>query len=144
MARKRVAIRKHNREHFLEQLRQHGNVTRAAQSIGRSRDTLYIYRDAHPEFKALWESAVESFVDGLETEAARRAAVGVLRPVYQGGKKVGEVTEYSDRLLEFLLDRRRYPAKSKHEHTGKDGAPMEVREIRDVIVDPATDAAAGN
>jgi alpha-D-ribose 1-methylphosphonate 5-triphosphate synthase subunit PhnI len=27
----------------------------------------------------------------------------VKRPIYQGGKKVGETVEYSDRLLEFLL-----------------------------------------
>src|SRR6185436_13306310 len=129
MARPRVSIRKHAREHFLAQLRSNGNVTRAAEAIGRKRDTLYIYRAAHPEFAAAWDDAVESFVDGLETEAARRAAVGVDRPVFQGGAQVGVVREYSDRLLEFLLDRKRYPQKSKHELTGAGGGAIVVQEI---------------
>jgi hypothetical protein len=39
----------------------------------------------------------------LEDEAKRRACNGVLKPVFQGGKKVGVVREYSDTLLIFLL-----------------------------------------
>jgi hypothetical protein len=139
MANRRISIRKEAREQFLEQLRRHGNVSRAAQAIGRPRHTMYLYRQNHPDFGAEWDQAVDEFVDTLETEAARRAAIGVDRPVYQGGKQVGTVKEYSDRLLEFLLDRKRYPSRTKHEVTGKDGAPMEVREIRDVIVDPVKD-----
>jgi hypothetical protein len=144
MARGRVRIRKEARELFLEQLRKHGNVTRAAEAIGRKRDTLYIYREAHPDFFQQWHHAVEAFNDGLESEAMRRAVSGVKRPVYQGGKQVGEVTEYSDSILLFMLDRRRYPQKSKHELTGAGGGAITVREIRDVIVDPkAPDGADG-
>ncbi len=33
----------------------------------------------------------------------RRAVDGVDEPVYQGGKKVGSITRYSDTLLIFLL-----------------------------------------
>jgi hypothetical protein len=39
----------------------------------------------------------------LEDEAVRRAYEGVERPVFQGGKQVGVVREYSDTLLIFLL-----------------------------------------
>ena len=39
----------------------------------------------------------------LEDEAKRRAYEGVKKPVYQGGKRVGYVQEYSDTLLIFLL-----------------------------------------
>jgi hypothetical protein len=143
MANRRVTIRKESRERFLDELRRHGNVSQAAATINRARQTMYLYRQNHPDFAAAWDHAVEEFLDRLETEAARRAAIGVTRPVFQGGKQVGTITEYSDRLLEFLLDRKRYPARTKHEHTGANGAPIEVREIRDVVVDPARDGQAG-
>lgn len=39
----------------------------------------------------------------MEAEAWRRGKTGVLKPVYQGGKKVGSVREYSDTLLIFML-----------------------------------------
>jgi hypothetical protein len=41
--------------------------------------------------------------DALEDEANRRAREGVERPVYQGGKFVGAIREFSDTLLIFLL-----------------------------------------
>ena len=44
---------------------------------------------------------------GNGDEAHRRAVEGVKRPVFRGGKKVGEITEYSDFLLGKLLRRRR-------------------------------------
>jgi hypothetical protein len=43
----------------------------------------------------------------MEDEARRRAVEGFLRPVYQGGKHVGDEQVYSDRLMEFLLRARR-------------------------------------
>lgn len=137
---RRISIRKEARERFLEELTRHGNVSRAAEAIGRSRWTLYRYRADHPDFAELWDQANEQFIDALETEAAKRATVGVQRPIYQGGKQVGTVTELSDSLLIFLLDRKRYPQKSKHELTGKDGQAINVREVRDTIVDPAANA----
>ena len=45
-----------------------------------------------------------------ETEAWRRGKAGVLKPVYQGGKKVGSVREYSD-TLPILCSKARDPEK---------------------------------
>ena len=50
--------------------------------------------------------------DNLEAEAYRRAVEGVERPVYQGGRLVGTVREYSDSLLTIML-RARHPAYAK-------------------------------
>ena len=80
---------------------------RAANAAGVGRSTAYLWRQEDPEFAAKWDEAVAEEIDRLEDEAFRRAVKGVKRPVYRGGVLVGEITEYSDRLLMFLLKRRR-------------------------------------
>ncbi len=109
---------------FVAELRKHGNVTRAAETIRKTRGAVYWFKEHREDFAAAWDEAVESFMDGVETEAIRRGTIGVQRPVYFKGMVVGHVTEYSDRLLEFILDRRRYPQKQRHEVTGKEGGPI--------------------
>jgi hypothetical protein len=63
--------------------------------------------------------------DGCRWKTKRSAArcTGTLKPVYQGGKKVGAVREYSDTLLMFLLNGGR-PEKYKHriDHTSAGAA----------------------
>jgi hypothetical protein len=81
--------------------------TRAAKAAGVGRSTAYLWRQEDPEFAAKWDEAVAQGIDRLEDEALRRAVEGVKRPVYRGGVLVGEITEYSDKLLMFLLKRRR-------------------------------------
>lgn len=68
-----------------------------------SRRSLYDHKAADPAFANDWAEAEEMAVDRLEAEAWRRATEGTKRPVYQGGKEVGYVMEYSDRLAEMLL-----------------------------------------
>lgn len=67
--------------------------------------------------------------DALEDEAVRRAHEGVLKPVFQQGKEVGHVREYSDALMVTMLKARR-PEKFKDrvasEVSGKDGGPVRV------------------
>lgn len=80
-----------------------------------STPTAYAHRSDDPEFKARWDDAVEQAIQVLEQEAHRRAAIGVRRPVFQSGKLVGTVTEYSDTLLIFLLKANR-PHKYRDNH----------------------------
>jgi hypothetical protein len=63
----------------------------------------------------------------IEDALWERGVKGILRPVYQGGRKVGSVREYSDAAAIFLL-KGRAPAKyrERFEHTGKDGGPMRL------------------
>ena len=108
------------------------NVTRACEIADIARATFYGWLKEDPGFKASYEAAREEAVQVLEDEAIRRAYVGVERPVYQGGKKVGVVQEYSDTLLIFLLKGARpqkYRDNVRQEVTGADGAPLGPRKV---------------
>jgi hypothetical protein len=78
-------------------------VLASCRHAGASARTIYRHRAKDGKFAAAWERALEDAADVLELEARRRAVRGTERPVYQGGKLVGHVTEYSDTLLMFLL-----------------------------------------
>lgn len=88
---------------FISELAKHGNVTLAAKAAKVSRTRAYQHQEESQEFADLWADALEQAGDVLEGEAHRRAVSGVLKPIYQGGKKVGAVREYSDGLLTLLL-----------------------------------------
>lgn len=118
---------------FLAQYVVHGTIlhaTRAAK-IGRATHDVWMRRSedgtpADPAYAEAFAKAKEMATECLEREARRRAAEGVLKPVYQGGKLVGHVREYSDLLLIFLLKAQR-PAvyRERVEHVGAGGGPVE-------------------
>ena len=91
------------RETFLACLAETGQITKSAKAAKMDRERFYAERKRNPEFAAAWEAALEKAADMLEDVAIERAAKGVLKPVYQGGVKVGTVREYSDGLLTLLL-----------------------------------------
>jgi transcriptional regulator with XRE-family HTH domain len=95
------------RARALEKLAQGLSLTAAAAAADVSRQTLWNWRQADPEFEAQVLEAIEAGTDVLEDEARRRAVEGTLRPVYQSGKLVGHVREYSDQLTVLLLKGRR-------------------------------------
>lgn len=120
-------------------------VTLAAEAAGIDRATAYRWRDNDKEFATAWDEALEAGTDRLEEEALRRARFGVAKPVYQGGKLVGAVQEYSDTLMIFLLKGRRpdkFRDRVSTELTGKDGkdlnppAPAGVLVVPGLISDP--------
>jgi hypothetical protein len=102
------------RKRFLDQVALTMNVTSSARAAGFSRRAAYEWRNDDPEFAKDWDDAIETAIDRAEAEAVRRAVEGIAKPLmyiakplmYQGAK-VGEVQEYSDRLLEFILRGRR-------------------------------------
>lgn len=112
---------------FLETFAATGNVKESAAAAGVGRRTVYDRRSNDATFAAAWDDAEQESHDRLEREAFRRAAEGVEKPVFQGGKLVGTVCEYSDTLLIFLLKARR-PEKYRDNHrvelTGRDGGPV--------------------
>lgn len=95
------------REKFLELLRQGHSPTRAARDIGVTYQGVKSWKLKDKDFSTAWDEALEEGTDTLEDAARLRAVDGVERPVYQGGKLVGAVTEYSDGLLTTLLQARR-------------------------------------
>lgn len=88
---------------FLECLAESPDVSRACSIVKVSRPAAYDKQRTDPEFAEKWAIAWKRGWDAVEEEALRRAKEGVDRPVFQGGRKVGVVREYSDGLLQFLL-----------------------------------------
>lgn len=95
------------RARFLIALSETGSVLRSCELAQVARPTVYRWRESDKEFGKAWDAALERGTDALEDEAVRRAYHGTEKPVYQGGKKVGHVREYSDTLLIFMLKARR-------------------------------------
>lgn len=105
------------------------SVRHAARTIGRTFIRFYQLKERDEDFALAWSQALEQGTQRLEDEALRRAVDGVEKPVYQGGEFVGTITEYSDRLLEFLLRGRRpavYRDGLNLEVTGPNGGPLQI------------------
>ena len=116
------------KEQFLAELRKTANISHAARACNVSRPQAYWRREVDEEFAQAWDDAIEEAVDRLEAEAWRRAHDGVPKPVFYKGRAVGEVYEFSDRLLERLLEAHRpekYKQRQSREVTGKDGGPIQ-------------------
>lgn len=106
---------------FLAALADTGSVSRACKVAKVGRTAAYEHREADADFAAAWKDAERISVELMEDEARRRAVEGCRKPVFQGGKRVGEILEYSDTLLIFLLKARRpdvYRERSTVEHSG--------------------------
>lgn len=82
-----------------------GNVSKACRVVKISRGAAYSHKEDDKAFSDAWDEAIAAGVEDLEEEVRRRAFKGVNEPVFQGGKKVGYIRRYSDRLLMFLVKR---------------------------------------
>lgn len=125
---------KKKKEIVLEVIRQTGNVSKAARTVGVS--TMCVYDHARPkspqydeEFKLAWDAAKEAFLDDLEEEAHFRAYHGVDKPVIYQGEITDTYKEKSDTLLMFLLNGNRGHkfGKNRTELSGPGGEPIETR-----------------
>lgn len=113
---------------FLRKLSVTSNISAACKAAGIGRTAFYERRDSDPVFAAAAAEALETATDALELEARRRALEGVTKPIFGSGGKgvgsvqVGEVQEYSDTLMIFLLKAHRpekFRENVKHEHVGE-------------------------
>lgn len=84
-----------------------GNVSKAAKAAGISRSATYVAKTTDADFSVSWENVINTVVDAMEEELHRRAAKGVLEPVFYKGEMVAKIRKYSDRLLEFALKGKR-------------------------------------
>lgn len=117
--------KKQRQEDFLDKLIEYVSISTAAKKAKVSRSDVYWWIKNDLDFKILYDQACELAVAKLEDEAVRRAYEGYNKPVYQGGKKVGTIKEYSDTLLIVLL-KARAPEKYKdrHEMSGPGGKDL--------------------
>lgn len=112
---------------FLAAFARVASITKAAELVKIDRDNHYLWKATDPEYAAAFERTRLTAAETLEDEAVRRAKEGVQKPVYQGGKRVGYVQEYSDTLLIFLLKGNlpdKYKERAITEHTGPKGEPL--------------------
>jgi len=80
-----------------------GSVAFAADRTGLSRSVLYRRKRSDLAFAKRWAEAQELGVSKVRDEVFRRAVVGVKRPVFYGGAKIGKVRHFDNRLLWSLL-----------------------------------------
>jgi len=88
---------------FLRALADYGNVSRAAEASGVSRQYWYRLRAEDEAFSRAWDKALAIGVEALEDEAKRRAYEGWEEPVWHKGTMCGAVRKFSDTLLIVLL-----------------------------------------
>lgn len=127
---------------FIDAVRETGNITAAARSVGASRGHAYLRRESHPDFARRWDEALEESLDLLESEARRRAERGTEKPVFYQGSECGQIQEYSDTLMIFLLKAHRpekFRDKFEHQHAG--AVRIEIEYINTPF--EATDAPSG-
>jgi hypothetical protein len=114
---------------FLETLGQTCSVTNAVKASGLSSAAIYRRRNASDTFRAAWAQALREAYTRLETELLGRALNGVRKPVWHGGRRVGSVVEYSDRLALAMLARYRETCR------GSAQAPTIEGEARVVLIE---------
>jgi hypothetical protein len=123
---------------FIAEYAKTGNITRAAERVGISKEIHYQWMKKFPKYVEAFREAKNIAAEYLESVAVERASEGWLEPVYYQGASCGEVRRYSDGLMMLLL-RGMMPEKygyNKTEVTGPAGGPIETR-ITVTYVDPA-------
>ena len=120
---------------FLAAFSECGNLSLAARSSGVSRQSHYDWLETDKEYVAGFASATAVANDALEAEARRRAIDGWKEPIYQGGELVGYKQKYSDTMLAMLLNGN-LPEKyrSRFEHTGAGGGPIQIQPVVQVYL----------
>lgn len=106
-----------------------GTITGAAKFAGI--DPAYHYRwlEQDPDYPQMFKTAHLYAGEALIEEGRRRALEGVEEPTgWYKGEPGGFVRRYSDALLIFLI-KGAFPDiyKDRHEHTGKNGGPIELQ-----------------
>lgn len=115
------------RDPFLNYLRRGWTVAQACRNAGVAHRVAYDHREKDETFGADWDDELQEGTDILEGEAIRRGFQGYLKPVYQQGRRVGTIREYSDTMASLILKKRNPAFKERHEHSGKDGGAIIVR-----------------
>ena len=88
---------------FLAGLADCSNVTRAAETAGVNRVSMYQLRAKDKKFAKQWDESAAIGAARLEDEARRRAVEGWEEPVFYQGGQCATVRKFSDTLLICLL-----------------------------------------
>lgn len=126
----RIAQTAANKAAFLTAYEAIGTVTGAAVQSGVNRTHVYDWLAEDDAFAKAFEASKERAVDLAEQELRRRGIAGYDKPVYQGGKRVGVIREFSDACLIFYLKgRRRDVFGDRQEVSGPQGGPIPLQAV---------------
>jgi hypothetical protein len=109
-------------EAFLRELARFGNATEACRRTGLQHGSMYQLRERSPQFAAMWLEAIKQGTENLVNEARRRAAEGVVKPVFYKGR----------RALDIALDEDGSPMRDEDGELMYEPAGM--REYSDVLL----------
>ena len=101
--RERVAIRQ---QAVLEAYEIYGTVAKACEVARVARSEHYRWL-RNKRYAARFREAEEHAIQALETEARRRAMVGIEKPIFYKGHAITHIHSFSDGLLMFLLKAKR-------------------------------------
>ena len=133
MSNKTAQQKKREQEKFLKAFGELGNVSRAAEATGINRSNHYIWmKDEGSDYPERFNAANERAIDKFEAELIRRGVEGYDKPVFQGGREVGTVREYSDTLLIFLM-KGRHPERYGDKWRGEINANVGVKRLEDYL-----------
>lgn len=112
---------------FLDAFAQSGIKLVGARAANIDVSTVNRWMEHDELFAIEFNQAKRDACDRLEAEAHRRAVLGVQKAIYNRGRVVGMVTEYSDTLLIFLM-KGAMPGKYRERVslTGADDGPIEI------------------
>ena len=120
-------------EKVLEELRQHGNTTKAAAAVGIDRSTIARWCELIPEFEPLYARAK---LEGIDAMVEDTIAISDEPPpsTAQGSVDTGAVAHAKLRIetrrwFAERLAARKYGALQKLEHTGADGGPIKQQVV---------------
>lgn len=118
---------------FLLAYAEQGKLRSACVSAAIDHKLHYYWKRTDPDYAAAYAEAQQMAGELLEEEAMRRA-LGWEETHYTAQGMPYEVTKHSDTLLIFLL-KGAMPKKygDKVTHTGKDGGPIDVRGLADLL-----------
>lgn len=104
----------------------------------------YYWKRTDPDYAAAFDEAQQMAGELLEEEAMRRA-LGFEETRYALDGTPYQVTKYSDTLLIFLM-KGAMPKKygDKVTHTGRDGGPIDVRGLADLLTHARNGQHAGD
>lgn len=129
------------KKRFLEVFGEIGIISRAAETVGIDRNTVYYWQEHDEFFAAAFQQADARATEVLETEARRRAVEGVTTetPVFDRHGELlytHEETKYSDTLLIFLLKARnpgKYRERIQLQHADAEGQKFPLTAIRQAL-----------
>jgi hypothetical protein len=106
------------------------NIAASCRKVGMSERGFQKLRRRDPEFRADFEQVIRECYDALELKYLERGTHGTRRPVFQGGKRIGEIVEYPDKVTLALLRVHRETAMRVREADRARAEELELAKIR--------------